>query len=45
MNTGKLVREVERVVCGKAKVISLSKVGGQLPLSREILEAVRREAQ
>ena len=45
MNTGKLVREVERVVCGKAKVISLSKVGGQLPLSREILEAIRREAE
>ncbi len=45
MNVGKLVREVERVVCGKAKVISLHKVGGQLPLSREILEAIRREQQ
>ncbi len=43
MNVGKLVKEVERVVCGKAKVISLHKVGGQLPLSREILEAIRRE--
>jgi 2-oxoglutarate ferredoxin oxidoreductase subunit alpha len=42
MNVGKLVKEVERVVCGKAKVVSLSKVGGQLPLSREILEAIRR---
>jgi 2-oxoglutarate ferredoxin oxidoreductase subunit alpha len=45
MNVGKLVREVERVVCGKAKVISLHKVGGQLPLSREILDAIRREQQ
>jgi 2-oxoglutarate ferredoxin oxidoreductase subunit alpha len=45
MNFGKLVKEVERVVCGKAKVISLARVGGVLPLSREILEVIRRETQ
>ncbi len=45
MNMGKLVREVERVVCGRAKVHSLSKVGGVLPPSREILEAIRRESR
>ncbi len=45
MNVGKLVKEVERVVCGNANVVSLSKVGGQLPYSREILEAIRRARQ
>jgi len=45
MNMGKLVREVERVVCGRAKVHSLSRVGGVLPPSREILEAIRRESR
>ena len=45
MNMGKLVREVERVVCGRAKVQSLSRVGGVLPPSREILEAIRRESR
>jgi 2-oxoglutarate ferredoxin oxidoreductase subunit alpha len=45
MNVGKLVKEVERVVCGKAKVASLAKVGGVLPLGREVLEEVRRLAQ
>ncbi len=44
MNVGKLVKEVERVVCGKAKVASLAKVGGVLPLGREVLEEVRRLA-
>jgi 2-oxoglutarate ferredoxin oxidoreductase subunit alpha len=42
MNAGKLVKEVERVVCGKAEVASLAKVGGVLPLGREVLEEVRR---
>jgi len=42
---GKLVKEVERVVCGKARVASLAKVGGVLPLGREVLEEVRRLAQ
>jgi len=45
MNVGKLVKEVERVVCGKAKVASLAKVGGVLPLGREVLEEVRRLSQ
>ena len=45
MNVGKLVKEVERAVCGKAKVVSLTKVGGQLPFSREILEEIRRAQQ
>jgi len=45
MNTGKLVKEVQRVVEGKTKVISLTKVGGVLPFSREVLEAIRREVQ
>ena len=45
MNAGKLVKEVERVVCGKAKVTSLAKVGGVLPLGREVLEEVRRLAK
>jgi 2-oxoglutarate ferredoxin oxidoreductase subunit alpha len=44
MNFGKLVKEVQRVVCGKTKVISLGKVGGQLPMAREVLEAIRRES-
>ena len=44
MNFGKLVKEVQRVVCGKTKVVSLGKVGGQLPLAREVLEAIRRES-
>ena len=45
MNAGKLVKEVERVVCGKAKVASMAKVGGVLPLGREVLEEVRRLAK
>ncbi len=42
MNVGKLVKEVERVVCGQAKVVSLGKVGGQLPYAREVLDVIRR---
>ena len=44
MNVGKLVKEVERVVCGRANVVSLGKVGGQLPLAREVYETIRRNA-
>lgn len=44
MNVGKLVKEIERVVCGKANVVSLGKVGGQLPLAREVLDTIRRNA-
>jgi 2-oxoglutarate ferredoxin oxidoreductase subunit alpha len=43
MNFGKIVKEVERVTCGKSKIVSLAKVGGQLPLSREIYDIIRRE--
>ena len=43
MNTGKLVKEVQRVVEGKTKVISLGKVGGVLPFAREVLDIIRRE--
>ena len=45
MNVGKLVKEVERVVCGKANVISLGKVGGQLPYAHEVLDIIRRSNQ
>jgi len=45
MNMGKLVREVERVVCDRAKVVSLGKVGGELPLAHEVLETIRRYTQ
>lgn len=40
MNFGKLVKEVERVVCGKASVKSMHKVGGVLPKTGEILETI-----
>ncbi len=45
MNTGKLVKEVQRVVEGKTRVISLAKVGGVLPFSREVLDTIRGEIQ
>ncbi|MBN2334999.1 2-oxoacid:acceptor oxidoreductase subunit alpha [Candidatus Bathyarchaeota archaeon] len=45
MNVGKLVKEVERVVCGRCKVASLAKVGGVLPLGREVLEEIRRHSK
>ena len=41
MNVGKLVMEVERVVCGEAKVSSLAKIGGVLPLANEINDSIR----
>jgi 2-oxoglutarate ferredoxin oxidoreductase subunit alpha len=41
MNIGKLVKEVERVAGEDTKVVSLAKVGGVLPLSREILETIK----
>jgi 2-oxoglutarate ferredoxin oxidoreductase subunit alpha len=42
MNVGKLVREVERVVCGGASVHSLAKIGGMLPTTDEIAAKIRR---
>jgi len=41
MNFGKIVKEVERVSCGRTKVVSLGKIGGQLHLAREVLDAVK----
>jgi 2-oxoglutarate ferredoxin oxidoreductase subunit alpha len=42
MNVGKMVREVERVVCDRADVISVAKIGGVLPSVDEIYHAIRR---
>ena len=44
MNVGKLVREVERIACGRTQVASVSKIGGVLPTVEEIHEAIRRAA-
>ena len=44
MNSGKLVREVERVVCGGASVHSLAKIGGVLPTTDEVAATIRRVA-
>jgi len=44
MNVGKLVREVERIVCGRAEVVSVAKIGGVLPSVDEIHQAIRRVA-
>jgi 2-oxoglutarate ferredoxin oxidoreductase subunit alpha len=41
MNVGKLVREVERIVCGRAQVVSVAKIGGVLPSVDEICQAIR----
>jgi hypothetical protein len=38
---GKLVREVERIVCGRAEVVSIAKIGGVLPSVDEICQAIR----
>jgi len=42
MNFGKLVKEVERVASARCEVVSLGKVGGVLPLAREVYEFIRR---
>ena len=41
MNMGKVVREVERVVCGRCEVSLVSKVGGVLPTVGEVYDAIR----
>ena len=41
MNVGKLVREVERIVCGRAQIVSVAKIGGVLPSVDEIYQAIR----
>lgn len=45
MNIGKLVLEVQRATAGRAKIVSLPKLGGALHTPREILEAIRREGR
>jgi len=40
MNMGKMCREVERVVAGRAEVISLPKLGGEVHTPSEILKAI-----
>ncbi len=45
MNVGKMVREVERVACGRAEVFSIAKIGGVLPTVSEVYTAIRREAR
>ncbi len=44
MNVGKMVQEVRRVVCGRANVFSVSKIGGVLPSVYEINQVIRRAA-
>jgi len=40
MNMGKIFREVKRVVAGRAEVISLPKLGGEVHTPAEILKAI-----
>jgi 2-oxoglutarate ferredoxin oxidoreductase subunit alpha len=40
MNIGKIYREVERVVAGRAEVISLPKLGGEVHTPSEIFTAI-----
>jgi 2-oxoglutarate ferredoxin oxidoreductase subunit alpha len=41
MNMGKIYREVERVIAGRAEVISLPKLGGEVHTPSEIFTAIR----
>ena len=45
MNAGKLVREVQRVVCGETKIASLPRLGGVTPTQGDIAQEIRRLAQ
>ena len=45
MNAGKLVREVQRVACGKTKIASLTRLGGVTPTQGDIVQELRRLAQ
>jgi hypothetical protein len=40
MNMGKIVREVERVVAGRAEVVFLPKLGGEVHTPAEILRSM-----
>ncbi|NPV69912.1 MAG: 2-oxoacid:acceptor oxidoreductase subunit alpha [Firmicutes bacterium] len=44
MNSGRICREVSRVVAGTAKVVSLPKIGGELHTPREILAEIDKGA-
>ena len=41
MNIGKIVREVERIVGGRAEVVSVPKLGGEMHTPSEIFEAIK----
>jgi len=41
MNVGKIVHEVERVAACRSEIVSLPKVGGELPTPAEILERLK----
>jgi len=43
MNIGKMVREVERIVGGRAEVLSLPKLGGEIHRPSEILQAIKEQ--
>lgn len=43
MNVGKIYREVERVVAGRARVISLPRLGGEVHTPSEILRSISSE--
>lgn len=43
MNVGKIYREVERVVAGRAEVISLPRLGGEVHTPSEILRSISSE--
>ncbi len=45
MNAGKLVREVQRVACGKTNIASLTRLGGVTPTQGDIAQELRRLAQ
>jgi 2-oxoglutarate ferredoxin oxidoreductase subunit alpha len=45
MNAGKLVKEVQRVACGRAEIASLTRLGGVVPTLQDIHAEVRRLAK
>ncbi len=45
INMGQIVREVERCVCGKAKVISVPHPGGAIHRPQDVLDVIREAAQ
>jgi 2-oxoglutarate ferredoxin oxidoreductase subunit alpha len=45
MNAGKLVREVQRAVCGQTKIASLTRIGGVTPTQSDVAQELRRLVQ